>query len=78
MLVEQAVSDIHGMNQQIAHAIEEQNIAINEVNSNLTVIRDISEETSEQAATSATNSEHLVAMASDLRGLLAQLKVSGR
>ncbi|MBS52949.1 MAG: hypothetical protein CMI03_09370 [Oceanospirillaceae bacterium] len=78
MLVKQAVSDIHGMNQQIAHAIEEQNIAINEVNSNLTVIRDISEETSEQAATSATNSEHLVAMASDLRGLLAQLKVSGR
>ncbi|MAC48200.1 MAG: hypothetical protein CMI02_17270 [Oceanospirillaceae bacterium] len=75
--MKRAVTDIHQMNQQIAHAIEEQNIAINEVNTNLTVIRDISETTAGQAAGSASNSEHLVAMASDLRGLLTQLKVSG-
>ena len=49
-------------------------MAINEVNSNLTVIRDISEDTTEQAALSATNSAQLVAMASDLRGLLTRLK----
>lgn len=69
-----SVTSIHGMSQQIARAIDEQSMAINEVNSNLTVIRDISEDTTEQAALSASNSAQLVAMASDLRGLLTRLK----
>ncbi|UXD86169.1 methyl-accepting chemotaxis protein [Thalassolituus hydrocarboniclasticus] len=74
--MKQAVTNIHHMSQQIAGSIDEQNSAINEVNSNLNVIRDISEDTSEQASGSARNSERLVAMATDLRGLLTQFKVS--
>jgi len=73
--MKQAVSDIYQMNQHIAHALEEQTTAISEVNGNLSTIRDISETTSEQASDANRNSGQLVAMASDLRGLLTQFKV---
>ena len=74
--MKQAVTNIHHMSQQIARSIDEQNNAISEVNANLNVIRDISEETSGHASGSAHNSERLVAMATDLRGLLTQFHVS--
>ncbi|MCD8521853.1 MAG: methyl-accepting chemotaxis protein [Saccharospirillaceae bacterium] len=74
--MKQAVTNIHRMSQQIARSIDEQNNAISEVNANLNVIRDISEETSGYASGSAHNSERLVAMATDLRGLLTQFHVS--
>ena len=69
-----AVTEMRDMNHHIAQAIDEQNNAIAEVNNNLTVIRDISESTSSQAQASAGRSGHLVAMASDLRGLLMKLR----
>lgn len=70
-----AIGEIHGMSQQIASALEEQSTAISEVNGNLNTIRDISETTTEQAATSSRDAGQLVAMANDLRGLLTQFKV---
>ena len=73
--MKQAVAEIYEMNQQIAHALEEQNSAISEVNGNLSTIRDISETTTEQATNANTNAGQLVAMASELRGLLTQFKV---
>lgn len=73
--MKQAVAEIYEMNQQIAHALEEQNSAISEVNGNLSTIRDISETTTEQAGSANQNAGQLVAMASDLRGLLTQFKV---
>ena len=73
--MKQSVSDIYQMNQHIAHALEEQNSAISEVNGNLSTIRDISETTTEQANDANRNAGQLVTMASDLRGLLTQFRV---
>jgi methyl-accepting chemotaxis protein len=74
-IMRDSVADIYRMNQQIAHALEEQSSAVSEVNGNLSTIRDISETTTEQANRANQNAGQLVTMASDLRGLLTQFKV---
>ena len=73
--MKEAVSGIHGMSQQIASAIAEQSKAIGEVNGNLTVIRDISEQASHEARTSASDSRQLSSDARSLQQLLSRFRV---
>jgi methyl-accepting chemotaxis protein len=71
-----SVETIHSMNQQIAKAVSEQHQVAGEVNNNISSIRDISQETSDRAKDAAHDGEKLIAMSSDLRGLLAQFKTT--
>ena len=71
-----AVGTIHSMNQQIAQAVSEQHQVVSEVNTNITTIRDVSLETNEMADSAAHDGERLIAMSSDLRGLLTHFKTS--
>ncbi|NRA25217.1 MAG: methyl-accepting chemotaxis protein, partial [Oleispira sp.] len=70
LVMKGAVGTIHSMNQQIAQAVSEQHQVVGEVNNNITSIRDVSQETNEQADNAARDGEQLIAMSSDLRGLL--------
>jgi len=70
------VETIHSMNQQIAQAVSEQHQVVSEVNSNITSIKDISQETNDRAESAAHDGEKLIAMASDLRGILTHFKTS--
>ena len=69
-----SMTEIYRMSQQIARSMDEQSLAIGEVNRNLSVIREISEETSGQSNKAAQDSGQLTAMANNLRGLLAQFR----
>ena len=71
-----SVGTIHSMNQQIAQAVSEQHQVVGEVNTNITSIRDVSQETNERAEDAARDGEKLIAMSSDLRGLLSHFKTS--
>ncbi len=71
-----SVGTIHSMNQQIAQAVSEQHQVVGEVNNNITSIRDVSQETSERANDAARDGEKLIAMSSDLRGILTHFTTS--
>ncbi|MBQ0779731.1 MAG: methyl-accepting chemotaxis protein [Thalassolituus oleivorans] len=70
-----SVGNMHGMNEQIAQAINEQHTAVSEVNSNLVVIREVSDEALTQATGCMTKSGKLLAMSNDLRGLLSRFRL---
>ena len=78
LVMKGAVGTIHSMNQQIAQAVSEQHQVVGEVNNNITSIRDVSQETNEQADNAARDGEQLIAMSSDLRGLLTYFKTSDK
>jgi methyl-accepting chemotaxis protein len=71
-----AVGTIHRMNQQIAQAVSEQHQVVGEVNNNITSIRDVSQETNERAEDASRDGEKLIAMSSDLRGILTHFTTS--
>jgi methyl-accepting chemotaxis protein len=76
LAMKDAVGTIHSMNQQIAQAVSEQHQVVGEVNNNITSIRDVSQETNDQADNAARDGEQLIAMSSDLRGLLTHFNTS--
>ncbi len=76
LAMKDSVGTIHSMNQQIAQAVSEQHQVVGEVNNNITSIRDVSQETNERADDAARDGEKLIAMSSDLRGLLTQFTTS--
>ncbi|MGK0474853.1 MAG: methyl-accepting chemotaxis protein [Oleispira sp.] len=70
LAMKEAVGTIHSMNQQIAQAVSEQHQVVGEINNNITSIRDVSQETNERAEDASRDGEKLIAMSSDLRGIL--------
>ncbi|EIC20245.1 methyl-accepting chemotaxis protein [Thiorhodovibrio frisius] len=67
-----AVAQMNDMNNQIAAAAEEQTAVAEEVNRNVTAIRDIAESTSDGAQKSASASARLAELSDDLREILSQ------
>lgn len=76
LAMKEAVGTIHTMNQQIAQAVSEQHQVVGEVNSNITSIRDVSQETNERADDAARDGEKLIVMSSELRELLTHFTTS--
>jgi len=71
----EAVSVITSMNLQIASAAEEQSAVAEEINRNVSGIRDVTESLAEQADESAQVSRSLNALANHQQGLMDQFKV---
>ena len=76
LVMKDAVGTIHSMNQQIAQALSEQHQVVGEINTNITSIRDVSQETNVRAEDAARDGEKLITMSSDLRGLLTHFNTS--
>jgi methyl-accepting chemotaxis protein len=73
-LIKSAVESMSTMNQQIAQAIREQNLAVNEVNGNIISIREIGDANLGLAQASKAKTGRLSNMAGKLAGLLAKFK----
>jgi methyl-accepting chemotaxis protein len=73
-LIKSAVESMSTMNQQIAQAIREQNLAVNEVNGNIISIREIGDSNLSLAQASKAKTGELANMAGKLAGLLANFK----
>uniref|UniRef100_UPI003BA15717 methyl-accepting chemotaxis protein n=1 Tax=Aeromonas jandaei TaxID=650 RepID=UPI003BA15717 len=71
----QSVSTIHQMNEQIARAAQEQSRVADEINRNVSNIRDVSHTIRAEAATSAENGRELSALADKQQQLVGQFKV---
>ena len=71
-----AVDHITMMNEQIASAAEEQSSVAEEINRNVVNVRDVAEHTAENANQTASSSETLKGVASQLQGLVAEFKVN--
>ncbi len=69
-----AVESMSNMNQQIAQAIREQNLAVNEVNGNIISIREIGDANLGLARESKEKTSELARMATNLANLLANFK----
>ena len=69
-----AVESMSNMNQQIAQAIREQNLAVNEVNGNIISIREIGDANLGLAKESKEKTGELARMATNLANLLANFK----
>ena len=72
--IKTSVESMHAMNQQIAQAIKEQNIAISEVNTNVTSIREIGESTLSHTNDTLSKSQGLEKMSRRMMDLLSQFK----
>ena len=72
--IKTSVESMHAMNQQIAQAIKEQNIAISEVNTNVTSIREIGESTLSHTTDTLSKSQGLESMSRRMMDLLSQFK----
>lgn len=72
--IKTSVESMHAMNQQIAQAINEQNLAIGEVNTNVTSIREIGESTLSHTTDTLTKSQGLENMSSRMMELLSRFK----
>ncbi|MFA7259634.1 MAG: methyl-accepting chemotaxis protein [Aeromonas bestiarum] len=70
-----AVATIHQMNEQIARAAQEQSGVADEINRNVSNIRDVSHTIRAEAATSAENGRELSALADKQQQLVGQFKV---
>ena len=73
-LIKSAVESMSTMNQQIAQAIREQNLAVNEVNGNIISIREIGDSNLALAQASKSKTGELANMAGKLANLLANFK----
>ncbi len=71
----QSVSTIHQMNEQIARAAQEQSRVADEINRNVSNIRDVSHTIRAEAATSAENGRELSVLADKQQQLVGQFKV---
>ena len=69
-----SVESMNGMNQQIAQAIREQNIAITEVNGNITTIRDIGDSNLQMAQASLAKTGQLSSISERLAALLSHFR----
>ncbi|TNC85323.1 MAG: hypothetical protein CSH37_08175 [Thalassolituus sp.] len=74
--IKSSVESMSNMNQQIAQAIREQNLAINEVNGNIISIREIGDSNLEMATASLTKTGQLSSMSERMATLLSQFKAS--
>jgi methyl-accepting chemotaxis protein len=74
--IKSSVESMSNMNQQIAQAIREQNLAINEVNGNIMSIREIGDSNLEMATASLTKTGQLSSMSERMATLLSQFKAS--
>lgn len=74
--VKKFISTIHEENQKIAHSVSAQHNVMEEINSNITTIREVSKETNEKAQHSSHDGQGLTAMSSDLKELLKHIKTS--
>jgi methyl-accepting chemotaxis protein len=72
--IKSSVESMSNMNQQIAQAIREQNLAINEVNGNIMSIREIGDSNLEMATASLTKTGQLSSMSERMATLLSQFK----
>ena len=70
-----AVERITEMSTQIASASEQQNATTEEINRNITIISGMGNETSIGAQQTASASEGLARLATDLQGLVKQFKI---
>ncbi|HEH9403474.1 TPA: methyl-accepting chemotaxis protein [Aeromonas bestiarum] len=70
-----AVATIHQMNEQIARAAQEQSGVADEINRNVSNIRDVSHTIRAEAATSAENGRELSVLADKQQQLVGQFKV---
>ncbi|HIC8860810.1 TPA: methyl-accepting chemotaxis protein [Aeromonas hydrophila] len=70
-----AVATIHQMNEQIARAAQEQSGVADEINRNVSNIRDVSHTIRVEAASSAENGRELSALADKQQQLVGQFKV---
>ncbi len=70
-----AVTTINEMNSQISRAATEQGSVANEINQNINVISGIGEQTSQGAQQTATASQKMTQLASQLQGLVGQFKI---
>ncbi|MEJ6113092.1 methyl-accepting chemotaxis protein [Aeromonas salmonicida] len=70
-----AVATIHQMNEQIARPAQEQSGVADEINRNVSNIRDVSHTIRAEAATSAENGRELSALADKQQQLVGQFKV---
>ncbi|APJ14403.1 TPA: methyl-accepting chemotaxis protein [Aeromonas hydrophila] len=70
-----AVATIHQMNEQIARAAQEQSGVADEINRNVSNIRDVSHTIRAEAASSAENGRELSALADKQQQLVGQFKV---
>jgi methyl-accepting chemotaxis protein len=70
-----AVKTINDMNTQIASASEEQSAVAEEINKNITNIRDVALHTAEGSAQTAAASEQLAKLAEELQSLVGRFKV---
>ncbi|MNV99175.1 Methyl-accepting chemotaxis protein CtpH [compost metagenome] len=73
--ISDAVSIINNMNLQIASAAEEQSAVAEEVNRNVSSIRDVTESLSDQSKKSAQISQSLNKLANHQQGLMEQFRV---
>ena len=71
-----AVNHITQMNEQIASAAEEQSSVAEEINRNVVNVRDIAEQTVNNASKTAENSVSLKGVASQLQSLVSEFKVN--
>lgn len=70
-----AVAVIHGMNQQIAAAAEQQNAVAEEINRSVTSIRDIGEQSAVAMQKNTSSSQQLAALSVELQGMAAQFRL---
>lgn len=70
-----AVSSIHERNQQIAHASQEQRTAAQDIDRNVTRIRDITEKNTSTMTTTAASSQALEDLSNTLRSAAARFKL---
>lgn len=71
-----AVAVINQMNIQIASAVEEQSVTTEEMNRNIVSISQLAEQTLNGANQSTTSSEELAGLASHLKALVSQFKMT--
>lgn len=73
--ITRSVASISDMNTQIATAAEEQSAVAEEINRNIATINSVADETAAGAAQTASASEALAALATDLQAAVARFKV---
>ncbi|SHM82054.1 methyl-accepting chemotaxis protein [Phytopseudomonas punonensis] len=73
--IAEAVAVIHGMNQQIAAAAEEQTAVAEDINRSVTSIRDISEQSAAAMEENAGSSQQLAALGRELQGMAGHFRL---
>jgi methyl-accepting chemotaxis protein len=72
-----AVTEINGMNMQIASAAQEQSAVAEEINRNIINIADVTDQATNDIAAISQTSRDLASLAENLNRTIAEFKVSG-